>query len=152
MNVDGAPYVIEYNVRMGDPETQVVFPRINSDVLDLLVKTAQKDLNNAHYDTISETATTVVMVSGGYPGSYDKGHRIYGLENNEPDTVVFHAGTKNVESDVVTSGGRVLNITGIAPDLASALEKSYKRVNLLCWEDVYFRRDIGQDLLALSLK
>ncbi len=152
MNVDGAPYVIEYNVRMGDPETQVVFPRINSDVLDLLVKTAQKDLNNAHYDTISETATTVVMVSGGYPGSYDKGQRIYGLENNEPDTVVFHAGTKKVESDVVTSGGRVLNITGIAPDLASALGKSYKRVNLLCWEDVYFRRDIGQDLLALSRK
>ncbi len=151
MNQNGEPKVIEYNVRMGDPETQVVFPRIKSDLVDLMVATADGKLDEVDFELDSQTATTVVMVSGGYPESYKKGFTINGLENTTDQSIIFHAGTKlNEQSEVVNHGGRVLNITGFGKNIQEALDNSYAQVNNIDWQDVYFRKDIGQDLLALE--
>ena len=149
MNVGGDPYVIEYNVRMGDPETQVVIPKIKSDLLELLQATAQERLAEVDYTTHNEAFTTVVMVSGGYPGSYPKGHPISGL-NEVNEALVFHAGTKlNDSQDIVTNGGRVLAITGKGESVEKALENAYNGVSKISWTDEYHRRDIGQDILRL---
>ncbi len=151
MNQNGSPKVIEYNVRMGDPETQVVFPRIKSDLVDLMVATADGTLDKVDFQLDDRTATTVVMVSGGYPESYKKGFVINGLEGTTSQSIIFHAGTKINEKGAVTnSGGRVLNITGFGHSLQEALDNSYEQVEKINWQDVYFRRDIGQDLLALE--
>lgn len=146
MNCNGDPFVIEYNARMGDPETQAVLPRIKNDLVDLLVDAASGNLNGKKIEADAEYAATVVMVSGGYPGDYPKGKTITGLDAANP-ALVFHAGSKQVNNQVVTDGGRVLAITGRGADIQAAREKAYAGVAKLSWEGVYFRKDIGMDLM-----
>lgn len=148
MNVEGEPYVIEYNVRMGDPETEVVLPRINSDFLGHLAAAASKSLKDEKLIISAETATTVVAVAEGYPGTYEKGRPMTGLDK-EVEGVVFHAGTKSADGGTVTNGGRVLAATGLGSDITSALQKSYRSLDEIDWQGMNFRKDIGQDLLAL---
>ncbi|MCG8318347.1 MAG: phosphoribosylamine--glycine ligase [Cytophagales bacterium] len=150
MNVGGDPYVIEYNVRMGDPETQAVLPRIENDLVDLLEAAADKKLKNQNIKINPKTATTVVLVSGGYPGAYEKGFPITGTDSIQ-ETTVFHAGTRlGKENQVLTHGGRVLAITGMGETVQESLEKTYRDVNKISWEKVNFRKDIGQDILRIS--
>lgn len=148
INCGGDPMVIEYNVRMGDPETEVVMPRLASDLVDLLEGAAKGDLGNIPAEADARAAATVMMVSGGYPGSYAKGKEITGVLSPE-ETIVFHAGTSvNDEGKLVTSGGRVLAATSLAPSLSLALEKSYRAVADINFDGKYFRRDIGKDVLG----
>ncbi|BDD08707.1 phosphoribosylamine--glycine ligase [Fulvitalea axinellae] len=148
MNTDGDPFVIEYNVRMGDPETQAVLPRVESDLADLFLKAAEGRLAGTEIKISPKTATTVVMVADGYPGSYPKGDVISGLDQAE-NSIVFHAGTKTGENgEVLTNGGRVLAVTGLADGIPEALEKSYAGVSAIDWKGVYSRKDIGQDVMA----
>lgn len=146
MNIDGNPFVIEYNVRMGDPETEVVIPRINSDLLDLFEGVGAQNLDTKSYELSKQTATTVMVVAGGYPEAYGKGHEISGLDTISGSTV-FHAGTKRLEDgSVVTNGGRVMAFTSMADSMDAALEKSYANINKVCFEGMNFRKDIGFDL------
>lgn len=145
IKVNSEPYVIEYNVRMGDPETEVVIPRIESDLVDLLKATADKKLNNFQLDINKKSATTVMLVSGGYPEAYDKGKEITGLEKVE-DSIVFHAGTQLSDDKVVTSGGRVLAVTSYGDDFKKALKQSYKNIEEIHFEKMNYRTDIGFDL------
>lgn len=145
MIVEDQPYVIEYNVRMGDPETEVVLPRINSDLVDLFQKVANQTLDEAVIDIDSQTAATVMMVSGGYPEGYEKGKNITGLDEAE-GSIVFHAGTKELNGQVVTNGGRVLAVTSFGKDYQEAIKKSYQNVEKLHFDKMYFRKDIGFDL------
>ena len=147
MNVDGEPKVIEYNVRMGDPETEVVIPRIQSDLMELLLATAQQRLDEVVLKIDERTAVTVMMVSGGYPEQYEKGKTISGLVSQSSSTV-FHAGTQiNPEGAVVTSGGRVLAVTSFGDTISEAREKSYDTIASIKFEGCYFRKDIGKDLM-----
>lgn len=148
MNVKGNPFVIEYNVRMGDPETEVVMPRINSDLLELFINLGEGKLSVSRLEFNTQTAVAVMMVSGGYPGNYTKGKVITGLDQNELP-VVFHAGTTYDESatEVTTSGGRVLAVTALGDTLVIAREKAYKGVSEICFDRAYFRKDIGKDLM-----
>ncbi|WP_304518159.1 phosphoribosylamine--glycine ligase [Cecembia rubra] len=153
MNVNGDPYVIEYNVRMGDPETQAVLPRIKSDFLELLFAMGTQQLHAFPLEIHEYCASTIVMVAGGYPEDYKKGDVILGLENKLPESqaLVFHAGTQLSSSkDVITNGGRVISITGIGQKLEEALMNAYSQVSNINWNEVYFRKDIGQDLLNLK--
>jgi len=150
MNVNGEPYVIEYNVRMGDPETQVVMPRIKTDLAELMEATANGNLDDIQIDIDNKTAATVVMVAGGYPDIYDKGENIEGLDSVTDNTIIFHAGTKLSGEDVVTNGGRVLAVTGIGNNMQEALDNSYDLVSKIHWNNVYFRKDIGHDLMSLK--
>jgi phosphoribosylamine--glycine ligase len=148
MKVNGEPYVIEYNVRMGDPETQVVIPRLRSDLLEVLIAAATRNLASIDLDIDDNTATTVVGVAGGYPEKYDKNHLISGLD--QPlDGIVFHAGTIEDGNNIKTNGGRVIAVTGSAENLSLALNKSYSTLSKISWQDMYYRTDIGQDLLNL---
>lgn len=145
MNVDGEPYVIEYNCRMGDPETESVMPRIQSDMLELLWKCANRSLNGVAVDIDPQTAVSVILVSGGYPGGYEKGKLISGdLTSN--GSVIFHAGTKDSDAGIVTSGGRVMAITSLGQSMDEALSKSYARIHAIQFEGMYYRKDIGFDL------
>ncbi len=146
MNCDGEPYVIEYNVRMGDPETQAVLPRIKSDLLDHLIAAAKGELKNETIEFEDKVATTVVAVAGGYPGSYEKGKAISGL-GSDSRGITFHAGTKESNAEVVTNGGRVLACTGMAESIQGALDISYETIQQISWEEMNYRKDIGQDLL-----
>lgn len=148
IKVGEEPMVIEYNVRMGDPETEVVMPRLASDLVDLLEGAAKGDLADIPAEADPRAAATVMMVSGGYPGSYAKGLPITG--NLAPaETILFHAGTaKDAEGRLVTSGGRVIAATSLAPTLAEALGKSYEAVAAIDFDGKYFRRDIGKDVGA----
>jgi len=140
------PYVIEYNVRMGDPETEVVIPRIESDFAALLSAVARQELGQAVLKIRKEAAATVMMVSGGYPEKYEKGHTIHGLEEVS-DAVVFHAGTRlSEDGGVLTNGGRVLSVTAFGKDFREALEKSYANVGKIRFTDSYYRKDLGFDL------
>jgi phosphoribosylamine--glycine ligase len=153
MNVNGDPYVIEYNVRMGDPETQAVLPRIKSDFVDLLYALGTQQLNTYQFETEKFCTATVVMVAGGYPESYQKGDVIHGLNRTKEEnkSLVFHAGTKLDQSgEVLTNGGRVLAITGIGEQPLEALQNAYSSAEKINWKNNYCRRDIGQDLLALK--
>lgn len=148
MKVKGEPYVIEYNVRLGDPETQVIVPRIKNDLVDIFLATAQGKLSEKEIEFLPEAAATVVMVAGGYPEEYKKGDDISGLPEETPEgTFVFHAGTSEENGKIVTNGGRVLAITGVAQTLKEALEKSYRQAGKISWKDQYYRRDIGQDVM-----
>jgi phosphoribosylamine--glycine ligase len=150
MNVNGNPFVIEYNVRMGDPESQVVIPRIRNDFLDLLTDAAKGNLKRQRIDVDPDTAVTVVLASDGYPGSYEKGKVITGLDQVD-HAIVFHAGTKADEfNQIVTQGGRVLALTGLGKNLKEALEHTYSEIKKVHWEGMQYRRDIGQDLLKLE--
>ena len=145
MNVNGDPYVIEYNVRMGDPESEVVIPRIKSDLVDLFKAVAAGELKSKSLDVNHQTATTVMLVSGGYPGSYEKGKKITGFEKVE-NCILFHAGTKQAGDDVVTNGGRVIAVTAFGSDKNDALKISYRNAGLIDFDKKYYRTDIGFDL------
>jgi len=147
MKVKDEPYVIEYNVRMGDPETQSVMMRLNSDLVELLTACAKRELKNSSIEIDSSHVATVVMTAGGYPGNYEKGKLISGLGN--ASSQVFHAGTKSSEGKTLTDGGRVLSITGKGKTLAEAISNSYDSIEKITWEDSYYRKDIGQDLINL---
>ena len=147
MNCGGDPYVIEYNVRMGDPETEGVMTRIDSDFAELLDKCAQGKLNEAHYKVTPETSVTVMLVSGGYPESYKKGMKITGLENVCPCCIVAHAGTKLDGNDIVTSGGRVIAVTAHGKNIEEAREKAYHNAKQIEFEGKNYRHDIGLDLM-----
>lgn len=146
MNVDGEPYVIEYNVRLGDPETEVIIPRIKSDLADLIEGVAKGDLKKRRIRIDERYVTTVMLVSEGYPGSYEKGKPIYGL-NLTKDCIVFHAGTKEKDGQVVTNGGRVISVSAYGNTLFEAQENCYRNAGLISWEGIYYRTDIGFDLL-----
>ena len=145
MNVNGDPYVIEYNVRMGDPETEVVIPRIKSDLLNLFKGIGDGTFSEKDFYVDEDTAVTVMLVSGGYPEAYEKGKVMSGFEDCE-DSILFHAGTKQEGDDVVTNGGRVLAITSYGRDMDIALAKSFANAEKINFEKKYYRRDIGFDL------
>ena len=146
MNDNGNPSVVEYNVRMGDPETEVVLPRIASDLFDLFEGVAHQNLHEKEFSVTNQIATTVMLVSGGYPETYEKGKSITGLEN-VTESIVFHAGTTTKNKEVVTSGGRVMAITSFANTIEEALDKSYRSIDEIHFEKMNYRKDIGFDLL-----
>ena len=149
MNKDGEPFVIEYNVRMGDPETEAVLPRIESDFVELLIGIATGTLEDYHLKISTKYATTVVMVSGGYPGSYEKGFPIM-LPDSTENGVIFHAGTaRNSNNEITNQGGRVIAVTGLGDTLENALEGAFSTVGKISWNKAYYRKDIGQDILKL---
>ena len=145
IKVNNDPYVIEYNVRMGDPETEVVLPRIKTDLITLLEATANQNLDKIKLEIDAKTAATVMLVSGGYPEAYEKGKVISGLDTIS-DSIVFHAGTLNNEDRILTNGGRVLAITSMGTNYKEALEKSYNSIEKLHFDEMNFRSDIGFDL------
>ncbi|HEX8038819.1 MAG TPA: phosphoribosylamine--glycine ligase [Chryseosolibacter sp.] len=146
MNVGGNPYVIEYNARLGDPETQAIMPRIKSDLVGLLVAAAKGELKGKRLEIDPHHAVTVAMVSAGYPGDYAKGKVIHGL-HSAADHFVFHAGTKKDHERILTEGGRVLAVTGKGDSLEEARNLAYKKVSAIEWDGLYFRKDIGVDLM-----
>jgi phosphoribosylamine---glycine ligase len=145
MNCDGDPYVVEYNVRMGDPESEVVLPRIKTDIIELFEGVADQTLSSKPMEIEDESAATVMLVSGGYPEAYEKGKVIKNLDK-VTDSIAFHAGTGLKEKEVVTNGGRVIAITSLGKDFKEALEKSYKNVSIIDFDKKYYRKDIGFDL------
>ncbi|MDR6807783.1 phosphoribosylamine--glycine ligase [Dyadobacter sp. BE34] len=150
MNIKGEPYVIEYNVRMGDPETEVVVPRIQSDFAMLMASTAKGTLQDFDLQISPQVAVTTVVVSGGYPEDYEKGKVISGTDKVE-DVHVFHAGTTfNANAEVVTNGGRVMALTGLANSLENAVHKSQRAAQAVQYEGKYFRHDIGVDLIRYN--
>lgn len=150
INVGGEPMVIEYNVRMGDPETEVVMPRIASDLVPLIDAAARGDLGDLPLATDPRTAVTVMLVSGGYPGSYEKGKVITGADATG-DTIPFHAGTaRDARGRLVTSGGRVIALTSYGESIPEALERSFAAAAKVDFDGKYFRRDIGRDLVGLN--
>lgn len=144
--VDNEPYVIEYNVRMGDPETQVVLPRIKTDFLDLMISTAQGSLAEREIEIIDETYSNIVMVAGGYPENYEKGNLITGIPEDTNSTIIFHAGTRHVNNDILTNGGRVLSIVSKGQGHNEAVSKSYKVIEKINYKNKNYRKDIGFDL------
>ncbi len=145
IKVNNEPFVIEYNVRMGDPETEVVVPRIASDLLDLFIATGNKELDKFDLKVDQRAATTVMMVSGGYPETYEKGKEITGLDSIT-DSIIFHAGTRLSGDKVLSNGGRVLAVTSYGEDFKQALKKSYKNIEKIHFDKMNFRTDIGFDL------
>lgn len=145
INVGGEPKVIEYNVRMGDPETEAVIPRVKSDLLEALYAAARGGLADVRFEIDPRAAVTVVMVSGGYPEVYEKGKEITGLGQVE-GSIAFHAGTRPQDGKVLTDGGRVLAVTSYADDFREALKESYRNIGRIKFEGAYCRRDIGKDL------
>lgn len=145
INVKGEPMVIEYNVRMGDPETEVVIPRLKSDLVELFLATAKQKLDVATLEIDERSAATIMMVSGGYPEDYEKGKAISGFENVQ-DSIVFHAGTKTENGKTVSNGGRVLAITSFGDNFDEAIKKSYQNIGELHFDKMYYRKDIGFDL------
>lgn len=145
INVKGEPMVIEYNVRMGDPETEVVIPRLKTDLVELFVAVANQKLDTISLAIDERSATTIMVVSGGYPEDYEKGKVISGIENVK-DSIVFHAGTKTHNGKVVSNGGRVLAVTSYGDNFSEAIKKSYQNIDLLHFDTMYYRKDIGFDL------
>ena len=144
MNVCGEPYVIEYNCRMGDPETEIVLPRIKNDLVKLLVAVGNGTLEKEIIEIDERAAATVIVASGGYPNDYEKGKEISGL-NEVGDSMVFHAGTKQEGDKVLTNGGRVLAVTSYGKDIHEAVSKSNAAIEKINFEEKYYRRDIGYE-------
>jgi phosphoribosylamine--glycine ligase len=149
MNCEGQPKVIEYNCRMGDPETEVVIPRIKSDLLDLLSAVAKQKLHECDFEIDDRIAATVMLVAGGYPEEYEKGNIITGLENVK-SSIAFHAGTKQNDNDILSNGGRLIAITSFGSSISEATEKSFANIDKITYKDKYFRNDIGKDLISLG--
>ena len=146
INVNGDPYVIEYNVRMGDPETQVVIPRIKNDFLEVLISCIDMDLKSMKINIDKRTTSTVILSSKGYPEKYQKGFKILGLDEIK-NSIIFHAGTIKEENNIVSNGGRVIACTGIGQTLLESLKISYELAKKIDWKDKYYRKDIGNDLI-----
>ena len=146
MNVEGNPYVIEYNVRMGDPETQVVIPRIKNDLLAIIIDCLESNLEDDTLDIDDRFVTTVILAANGYPNNYNKGDEIGNL-SEENNTKIFHAGTKSLDDKILSNGGRVLACTGFGNSINEALTNSYKIAKKISWNNKYFRNDIGKDLI-----
>jgi phosphoribosylamine---glycine ligase len=148
---DKGPKVLEFNARFGDPETQVILPGLKTDLVEILCATQEEHLNQIKVEWTNQTSVCVVIASGGYPGKYEKGKIIVGLEDllNKEDTMVFHAGTDKKNDKFVTSGGRVLGVTSWADTLSGAIEKAYEGVNKIHFEKIYYRKDIGKKGLKL---
>ncbi|MDD5680398.1 MAG: phosphoribosylglycinamide synthetase C domain-containing protein, partial [Candidatus Omnitrophica bacterium] len=153
MVTENGPKVLEFNVRLGDPETQAILPRLKSDLVELMERSIDGDLKKIKPVWYEKSAVCVVMASGGYPGNYEKGKEITGLDETEKlkDAIVFHAGTKRIADKYVTSGGRVLGVTGLGDDMESAISNTYKAVSGIKFENMHFRRDIGRKALKYSL-
>jgi phosphoribosylamine--glycine ligase len=149
IKMDNEPYVIEYNCRLGDPEAEVIIPRIKNDLLQLLVASANQQLDTATLEKDNRFAATVMAASGGYPDEYQKGILIHGLSANkkESNTLVFHAGTKQKDNDIVTNGGRVVCATTLAVQLDEAINQSIDAIEAIKFEGKYFRRDIGYEFV-----
>jgi phosphoribosylamine--glycine ligase len=148
MNVNGEPFVIEYNVRMGDPETEVVFPRISSDLLEMMIAIADEKLDSYKLEIDPRAAATVMLVSKGYPGDYEKGKKISGFESVE-NADAFHAGTtKDDNGNIITNGGRVIAVTAMNAELKKAVKIAIANADKINFEGKYFRRDIGQDVFS----
>ena len=145
IKVGDDPFVIEYNVRLGDPETEVVLPRIKNDLVELFDATAHGKLNSIELEVDERTATTVMLVSGGYPEAYEKGMEIIGLKDIE-GSIAFHAGTRLNEEKVLTNGGRVMAITSFGRDFREGLSKSYQNIDKIHFDNMYYRKDLGFDL------
>lgn len=151
INVDGEPKVIEYNVRMGDPETEAVMLRVDSDLLDLMKAAAAGNLGDKELLHSPKAAVTVMAVSGGYPGDYEKGKPISGLEEASQGSTLFHAGTKKTaDGQTLTSGGRVIAVSSMGDTIADALKRSFENIEKIDFDGKYYRRDIGRDLLNLE--
>ena len=150
MKVGSDPYVVEYNCRLGDPESEVILPLLKSDLLHLFDSLGSGLLSEYDLQIMDKTAATVMLTSGGYPGDYSTGKQIKGLEDNtkESEGVVFHAGTTNSRGKVLTSGGRVMACTGSGNGLEQALERSYKLAESINFSNKEYRKDIGQDVLV----
>jgi len=146
MNTNGDPFVIEYNCRMGDPETEVVLPRIKSDLLELFDGVANVTLSQKTIEVDQRVASTVMLVAGGYPGDYEKGKVISGLDKVK-DSIVFHAGTKEENEKVLTNGGRIMAVTSLAATMEQALNSSFANAEVITYEGKYYRKDIGNDLV-----
>lgn len=140
------PYVIEYNCRMGDPETEVVLHRVETDLVEMLLAACKGNIKDLHLKVKPETAVTVFMVSGGYPETFEKGYEITGLEDVQ-DSTLYHAGTRNDQGRILTNGGRVIAVTSTGPDIETALRKSMDNAARIQFTNKYYRRDIGQDLI-----
>ena len=146
MNVNGDPFVIEYNVRMGDPETQVVIPRIKNDFLKVLISCIDMNLKNIKINIDNKITSTVILSSKGYPEKYQKGFKISGLDEVK-NSIIFHAGTIKEENDIISNGGRVIACTGIGDTISESLNISYELAKKIDWEGKYYRKDIGRDLI-----
>src|SRR5690625_927543 len=146
VNASGDPYMIEYNARMGDPESEVVLPRIQSDLLELLEAAADQRLEDVKVKIDSQSAATVMLVSGGYPEDFEKGKLISGIDSVK-DSIVYHAGTKLEKGELLTNGGRVLAVTSLADSFQEAIKKSYQSIEKISFDRMYYRTDIGKDLL-----
>lgn len=150
INCGGEPMVIEYNVRMGDPETEVVMPRLKSDLVELFIATAEGRLSSAKVEFEKRVCTTVMLVSGGYPGAYKKGVEMTGFADVDSDSILFHAGTRQTpDGSIVTNGGRVIAVSSLADTIEGALKLSYRNAEKVRFADRFFRRDIGQDMIRI---
>jgi phosphoribosylamine--glycine ligase len=145
INVNSDPYVIEYNARLGDPESEAIIPRIKSDLYELIEGVANGDLKERELVIDEQSAATVMLVSGGYPGPYEKGFEISGLERTE-ECIIFHSGTRIADDRVVTSGGRVIAVSSLGKTIKDALEVSYRNAGIISFRNIYYRKDIGFDL------
>lgn len=146
MNVNNEPYVIEYNVRLGDPETEVILPRLKSDLLELIISTKSENLDKQVIEIDDRYASTIMLVSGGYPKEYKKGIEISGL-NTKTNSILYHAGTINKNNKILTNGGRVIAVTSLGKSIEESTKKSYETIKNISFEGMYFRKDIGNDLL-----
>jgi len=146
IKVNDQPYVIEYNVRMGDPEAEVVLPRIKNDLADVFLKVSEQQLDQVNLEIDSRSAATVMLVSGGYPEDFEKGKEITGLDQSAENVIIFHGGTRLENGKTVTSGGRVIAITGLGEDIKKALTAAYSQAEKISFDKKYYRKDLGEDL------